>query len=96
MLYNPTWNKQPSLADLVAWLETMPPEGEYNFANCQGACLIGQYMAHVGVDWYGHGNPYCETLAAIGDRKQIICATRPYTFGAALDRARARQRKLAS
>lgn len=30
MLYNPQW-KRETVGDLIAWLETKPPEERYNF-----------------------------------------------------------------
>jgi hypothetical protein len=104
MLYDPKWNK-PSLAGLIAWLETMPPEGEYDFDACDGTCMLGQYMAHLGVDWHGNGampdgratTPYVGVLWELdptdGDCVQKIAYEEPHTFGAALARAVAYQRE---
>jgi len=93
MLYDPKWNK-PSLAGLIAWLKTMPPEQTYNFAKCDGTCLFGQYMSSIGIGWTddmgsNSRTPYTDTLRTMGGFEvQIIASTSPFTFGAALERAR--------
>ena len=53
MLYSPTWTKAKAdvftLASLIAWLETMPPNGEYDFHCKTGKCLLDQYLASHGL-----------------------------------------------
>lgn len=97
MLFDPKWNK-PSLDSLIAWLETKNPTESYNFQDCNGKCLIGQYMASIGVDWgyypLGSASPYAQMLEklsrASGHRFQNAVAWNlPRTFGAALARAKA-------
>jgi hypothetical protein len=93
MLYNPNWSK-PSLAGLIAWLETQSAEHSYHYMDCDGMCLFGQYMASLGIKWRadpagGLITPYWHTLKAVGGfEAQTIAANAPHTFGAALDRAR--------
>ena len=53
MLYSPAWTKAKAdvftLASLIAWLETMPPNGEYDFYCKTGKCLLDQYLASHGL-----------------------------------------------
>lgn len=74
-----------SLEGLIAWLETQPPLTRYNYADCNGHCLIGQYLTAHG---YGWGNGYYGSFLTVEDRVAIADNTRQ-TFGAALSRARA-------
>lgn len=103
MLFDPKWgNKEPSLEGIIAWLETQPPETPYEFMNCKGQCLIGQYMTSIGIVWNHNsikGSSYNQTLSKIGDgtfstqnilEAQRIASNHPHTFGAALERARAK------
>lgn len=96
MLYDPKWEKtetkvaHPSLAGLIAWLETRPPEGEYNFDDCDGACLVSLYGASFKPDW-NHSRDYMDACEVIFGNAMLVgpaCET-PWTFGAALARARA-------
>ncbi len=82
-----------ALPTLIAWLETMPIDEEYNWNNCQGACLIGQYMAAQGIGWYEKLNGRSDAYSAFCDLTHVdwspIALRRPWTFGAALARAKA-------
>jgi hypothetical protein len=99
MLYDPKWEKTTkadpfTLASFTAWLEAHPKRIAYDYMNCSGACLYAQYMASVGVPWSEAG---ASSALRRGDvhqsfREQVIypvASPRPWTFGAALDRARA-------
>jgi len=62
MLYSPTWTKTKetkadvfTLAGLIAWLETMPPNGEYDFYCKTGKCLLDQYLASHGLPGFASG-----------------------------------------
>jgi hypothetical protein len=84
MLYDPKWGakfKPLSTAGLVAWLETKNPETEYDWKSVDG-CLIGKYLAAVAPDAVCR---YSTTFAGYFD----FAAPKPWTFGAALKRARA-------
>lgn len=81
-----------SLAGLIAWLETMPGAARYDYEDCSGACLLAQYLQHHN-EWpkydfckaYGH-------MADIGGADVLqnsVAAPKPWTYGAALARARA-------
>jgi hypothetical protein len=93
MLFDPKWEVKTkadplSLDSLIAWLETMPEKARYDYSDCDGACLIDQYGAAI-----NQHNLACRAhdLAQIfGDLNNYprVCGNRPWTFGAALDRAR--------
>ena len=59
MLYSPAWTKAKAdvftLASLIAWLETMPPNGEYDFYSKTGKCLLDQYLASHGLPGLASG-----------------------------------------
>lgn len=93
MLYDPKWEKQTetkvnplSLNGLLAWLEKQPADAEYNWSSIHG-CLVCNYLravtgeTHPAMRW-DFGN-------VIGEHYATIASPRPWTNGAALDRARA-------
>ena len=64
---------------LIAWLHQQPPEGEYQWSD-PVFCLMGRYITDVGTaaDLYAYGEmPHYHEIAE----------TKPWTFGAALERA---------
>lgn len=79
-----------ALPTLIAWLETKPKDGTYNFYNCNGECLLGQYMTACGVKHQFGDGQYAE-LAEVTNWGTGIAFEQPNTFGAALERARALQ-----
>jgi hypothetical protein len=91
MLYDPKWEKPKTkaltLAGLIAWLETQPAEGRYNY-NCQnGSCLLDRYITSV------TGKPSRPTalhwdICGGESECSTITYNQPWTFGAALARAR--------
>ena len=89
MLYDPKWERKTetkpelnSLAGLIAWLEKQTSTTTYDYANCDGACLICQYLTANGGNW----RHYALCLTAY--QRSAIAAELPQTFGAALMRAR--------
>jgi uncharacterized membrane protein len=72
-----------SLDTFIAWLETMPAEGEYNYWDC-GDCLVGQYATALGIpdSWF-------DIHSANHSQFGLIAALSPCTFGSALERAKA-------
>jgi hypothetical protein len=101
MLYDPKWKapvkEKPSLRGFAAWLGTKDPRGRYDFSNCRGECLIGQYMAFLGIPWGdapksimgGGWREVAYTKVAesmFGPRRWHEVADRPWTYGAALKR----------
>jgi hypothetical protein len=95
MLYDPKWEVKTdvhTLPSFIAWLETQPAEGTYDWDNCQGKCLIGQYMATCGLGGRARNYPgFVRRSLKNGADLQIIACELPWTFGAALARARAAQ-----
>lgn len=98
MLYDPKWEKPEtkpdvfSLAGLIAWLETQPGETKYNWYRIR-ECLFCQYLDAVGVPRQYGIHPDMENI--VGGSVEVyhqVGSSWPWTFGAALDRAR----KLAS
>jgi hypothetical protein len=102
MLYDKRWDKpgvkvdQLKIESLIEWLETMPPRKEYPYHNCNGACLLGQYLTACGFNWEkqikgAHGYD----IPGVNDFKDYVylhvACSRPWTFGAALERARRAQ-----
>lgn len=50
----PTTHPVLSLEGLRDWLRTKDPTETYEFTNCRGGCLIGQYLiARTGKSWKG-------------------------------------------
>lgn len=96
MLYDKRWDAkiEPlTLAGLIAWLQMQPPSASYDWGNCGGFCLIDLYGKATRV---GRISSNRSALEAIFGPRRIsddwgyhsICGPRPWTFGAALARAR--------
>lgn len=93
MIYDPKWEAETktdplSLKGLIAWLEKQPPETEYNFYCKTGECLLDTYISHV------TGKPSRPDLLHYDvcggmDNYYEIAQMMPWTYGAALERARA-------
>jgi len=94
MLYDPKWEKPKadvfSLEGLIAWLEKQPADEVYDWYDIDG-CVLCQYLQGAG----GYAEPAAYpglTLSTIKNWGQQgyfeICGTAPFTFGAALVRAR--------
>lgn len=94
MLYDPKWETKTkpdvfSLESLIAWLETMPADGTYNYNNCDGGCLLDLYLATAtGKRSRPDPKTHWKTCGG-GENYLFIGRTKPQTFGAALSRARA-------
>jgi len=90
MLFDPRWKIEKAdpyaLSTLIAWLEKQPAGARYNYSDCTGRCLLGLYLlAHL-VSWSdGSYGALCDRT----DWGYNIAAKGPWTFGAALERARA-------
>jgi hypothetical protein len=84
---------KPTLTGFIAWLRTKPPHNRYDFDDCEGECVLGQYMTHCGIEWKIARTclpTYAETVARVfglGGGDQAVLANRPWTYGAALKRA---------
>lgn len=92
MLYDPKWEvkAEPTymgigLQSFVAWLGHMPENEPYNYAD-PDRCAAGQYSHSLGLgavrSFLSHDSPVAMTIFRIVQPK-------PWTFGAALSRARA-------
>ena len=82
MLYNPTWDKQPSLTGFMLWLESKDPTETYRWESYE-VCAIGQYMREIGSDISPTGWRHY-----LGDANEIASA-QPRTFGALSERMKA-------
>ena len=92
MLFDPKWEVKTdpfTLSGLIAWLEKQPPDAGYNYGNCAGACLLDRYITSV------TGKPSRPTALhwticgdELGEGYAKIAFLKPWTFGAALERAR--------
>lgn len=99
MLYDPKWEvaTKPdvfSLESLIAWLEKKQTKGGYDFGNCSGYCLFGQFTAAHGIPWSrAIGTEVVDFgVHALEFKKLVyskVAGPTPRTFGAALKRARA-------
>jgi len=79
-----------TLESLIAWLEKQPQNMTYNFSNCQGRCLLGRYMASIGMEWsmYHYERLAHRFCPHVPHGFFPIGSDLPHTFGAALERAR--------
>jgi len=86
MLYDPKWDVRPQadLEVLIAWLEGRDPEEQYNWKDCHH-CLCAQFFG-VGIGW---AVLHREMEERTGIRVDSLAMPLPWTFGAALQRARA-------
>lgn len=98
MLYDKRWDAKVEtnvdvlkLETLIAWLEKQPATEKYDYNNCNGRCLYGQYLTHHGVSWKEElkhtklGDPRSDFRDYVYEH---VACEKPWTFGAALDRAR--------
>ncbi len=93
MLYNTKWDIY-SLAGLISWLEKQPAGSGYNWED-SSSCLMCRYLQST----TGIANPARDLPNGFGGETikdwglggyWDICETKPWTFGAALERARAK------
>lgn len=100
MLYDKRWDKKItadpfSLEALIAWLEMRPADEVYPFFDIYG-CVMCQFRQAQGqaTPWLTRGaytGPFDRGLgeADTVNRYHAVAGTAPFTFGAALSRARA-------
>ena len=97
MLFDPKWQTKVdplTMESLIEWLEKQPAAKQYDFDDCSGKCLYGLYMASHGVAWFESG---AYRARDSGQERSDFCVrvyytvatAKPWTFGAALKRARA-------
>jgi hypothetical protein len=80
MLYDPKWRGRTlegpmALQNFIAWLETKDPEEKYDWEDPR-ICVLAQFLGETAPCYAGA--PW----------RDIAYATEPFTFGAALKRAR--------
>lgn len=85
----------PDLKGLVEWLETQDPETEYNWSLGQ-TCVVGCFLKAINHPEYPLGACYSDGMDGwntlrfqSNDDYMAVTHTRPWTYGAALKRARA-------
>lgn len=96
MFFDPTCKPEVradpfTLESLIAWLEKQSPHTRYNWHNCDGKCLIAVYGFAMGIDRLDADCPGIDKIFGEGENSKYaeVCGTLPFTYGAALDRARA-------
>jgi len=75
-----------TVEDLVKWIENQPPDKRYDWTTA-GSCLLGQWCKSKGLKGPALRNKSIE-LGHDDDFYRIALSGYPFTFGAALDRAR--------
>lgn len=80
MLFDPKWTKTYTLEDLISWLETKDPNEKYTYYKAE-ICLVGQWTGQI----YGNSDDI-DPNTFLGCEE--IAFGYPWTFGAALERAR--------
>ena len=96
MLFDPKWEQRNafSLDSLIGWLQRKPADEIYDYSSC-GDCLLARYFADKGFN----NKIYVNTVAfhvednggkihTLPQNFDEIARARPYTYGAALERAR--------
>ena len=91
MLYDPKWEQKtkadPSFDGFIRWLEQQPADGCYDYRN-PGCCCLQRYGKSI-----GHGTLsafdalHITVLGPDGEHNHVV-KSRPWTYGAALARAR--------
>ncbi len=79
-----------SVHGLIAWLETQDPETEYNWRKT-GDCLGSRYLKARGVQDLGAGYRALSSVDVGNEIRglgSLIFLERPWTYGAALARAK--------
>lgn len=97
MLFDPKWNQQTkadplSLESLIAWLEQQPADKTYCFLDT-GRCLIATYFQAKNIAKSVGGVTFLplgsKVRRKIPDCFNEVAEFTPFTYGAALERARA-------
>ncbi len=102
MLYDQKWQQETkanpfTLESLIAWLEKQPADTTYCFWDYSGHCLLSSYLSAMGRNPNPSRRDY--VLVSRLDRRASddiggqIALAQPWTYGAALERARALQAK---
>jgi hypothetical protein len=99
MLWNPKHDHTTTkavvfdLPMIIAFLETKNSKGCYIYPDCGGNCLYSQYMVWLGYrkDHVCPDTPAYSVWSKLNKMYGDIAATRPWTYGAALKRAKNRK-----
>lgn len=89
MIYDPKWEVETkadplTLESLIAWLEKQPAEKKYCYMH-DGICLAAQYNQSIGRKY----ETYIKEDGSFDAALELIASGGKWTFGAALERARA-------
>jgi hypothetical protein len=102
MLYDKKWDQKTEISPLsldsfIAWLETKPADESYDWNDCKGNCLVDQYGMAVRGEAISHSGAALDAVfgSEIDDEwaYQRIYGTLPWTYGAALERAKSTRNK---
>lgn len=90
MLFDPKWEVQTkpdvySLEGFVSWLEKQPTERAYDWYDVHG-CIVCQYLDSVLPP--DRETALLSRVFSTSDQYHQVAGKWPWTFGAALDRAR--------
>jgi hypothetical protein len=102
MLYDPKWQiptktrSRPSIAGLIAWLEEQPAETKYEWMSPMGCLVCKYYEAEGFQEWGDRKWFYRDAFGGSVDDYHFVGGTAPWTFGAALARARVLRRARAA
>lgn len=89
MFFDPTCKPETkadpyTIEAMIAWLEKQPANKTYPFMDCFGGCLFAKYLASHGHKW--QAGDYAMVTEFLPPH---VAAMEPWTYGAALERARA-------
>jgi hypothetical protein len=88
MLYDPKWQSKTDIFTVpafIAWLQTQPPNRNYNWSDLRETTGEPRPVSRY---WNGHPGFGGHTLGTDWGYFEI-CSERPWTFGAATERAKA-------
>jgi len=74
MLYDPKWagkKVKPTLAGIIAWLETKNPNEVYNYT-MQYGCAAAQYLQHIGAENKGCFQPQLAEMFGADAAKKFL------------------------
>lgn len=77
-----------SLEGLIAWLERQPQETSYDFSEAS-TCLLTRWHSEFGSGLEESGLSYTSGICVLSGWASEVAAISPWTYGAALSRARA-------
>jgi len=95
MLYDPKWQNETkadpyTLQGFIAWLEQQPADEHYNYYDICG-CVAHQYLVSTGArgaDGFSEDNHTLGDVFSNLHEYHFVAGAYPWTFGAALERAR--------